>query len=76
MISIPDGPTTERTTTTQASWDNGNYNPRQWEWKPPVSTTTETTFTQTSDVVEPLKGDFKVVCCKFKLKTLNAEFFH
>ena len=40
--------------------DLGDYNPGQWEWKPPTTTTTETTFIETSPIQEPLSGDFKV----------------
>ena len=40
--------------------DSGDYNPGQWEWKPPTTTTTETTFIETSPIQEPLSGDFKV----------------
>ena len=71
---------TPATTTTQWEWkpdndnnndgqwkpdNDGSYNPGQWEWKPPTTTTTETTFIETSNVAEPLSGDYKVVCCKY-----------
>ena len=57
--------TTLSTTTTQWTqgdndYDSGDYNPGQWEWKPPTTTTTETTFIETSDVQQPLSGDYKV----------------
>ena len=61
--------------TTQSQWqpdnqDNGQWKPDnqdngQWEWKPPTTTTTETSFIETSQVAEPLSGDYKVVCCKY-----------
>ena len=61
--------------TTQWEWkpdnqDNGQWKPDnqdngQWEWKPPTTTTTETSFIETSQVAEPLSGDYKVVCCKY-----------
>ncbi len=45
----------------------------QWIWKPPVTTTTETTFIETSNIKEPLNGDYKVVCCKLiLLQELNS----
>ena len=50
-------------------WSDGNQDQGQWEWKPPVTTTTETTFLETSQVKEPISGDYKVVCCKY----LNCE---
>lgn len=46
-------------------WSDGSQDQGQWEWKPPVTTTTETTFIETSQVKEPISGDYKVVCCKF-----------
>ena len=69
---------TPATTTTQWQWkpdndnndgqwkpdNDGSYNPGQWEWKPPTTTTTETTFIETSNVAEPYSGDYKMVCCK------------
>lgn len=62
---------------TSSSGDNGQWqDDGQWggqggggegqdQWKPPVTTTTETSFVETSVVKEPLSGDYKVVCCEF-----------
>ena len=62
-------PATVKPTTQKPSEGNGQWtpdpNPGQWEWKPPTTTTTETSFIETSNVAEPLTGDYKVVCCKF-----------
>merc|ERR1711936_998658 len=76
VISVDDGDKPEPakpkpTTTTQKPADNdqdnnGQWkpdpNPGQWEWKPPTTTTTETSFIETSNVAQPLSGDYKVVC--------------
>ena len=62
-------PATAKPTTQKPSEGNGQWtqdpNPGQWEWKPPTTTTTETSFIETSNVAEPLSGDYKVVYCKF-----------
>ena len=54
------------TTESNGQWQDGQDS-GQWDWKPPASTTTETTFVETSNVKEPLSGDYKVVCCEFEL---------
>ena len=49
--------------------DNGGLtdateaNPDDWELIEVADT--EISFIETSDVAEPLSGDFKVVCCKY-----------
>ena len=62
------------TTSTQSSVSS-----ESWSWSPPSSTqgggwtpwtptttaTTETNFANSSTVLEPLSGDYKVVCCKY-----------
>ena len=70
-------PATAKPTTQKPSEGNGQWtpdpNPGQWEWKPPTTTTTETSFIETSNVAEPLSGDYKVVCCKFFLFTIRTS---
>ena len=82
-------------TTTQSSVTSSE----SWSWSPPASTqgggwtpwtptttaTTETNFADSSSVQEPLIGDYKVVCCKFRgiiytwlkvyAKSLNQNIF-
>jgi len=62
----PAPPKAKPTTEKPDNDNNGQWkpdpNPGQWEWKPPTTTTTETSFIETSNVVEPLSGDYKVVC--------------
>ena len=69
-------PTTESSGQWQDGQDSGQWqdgqDSGQWDWKPPASTTTETTFIETSNVKEPLSGDYKVVCCEFK-QLFNSE---
>merc|ERR1711976_574779 len=67
---VTESTTAKSTSTTQWTWtpenngdyDSGDYNPGQWEWRPPTTTTTETSFIETSHIKEPLSGDYKVVC--------------
>ena len=66
-------PTTQKPSESNGQW-TPDPNPGQWEWKPPTTTTTETSFIETSNVAEPLSGDYKVVCCKFFLFTLLILF--
>jgi len=65
-VGDKDKPATAKPTTQKPSEGNGQWtpdpNPGQWEWKPPTTTTTETSFIETSNVAEPLSGDYKVVC--------------
>ena len=69
----PAKPTTQKPADNDQD-NNGQWkpdpNPGQWEWKPPTTTTTETSFIETSNVAQPLSGDYKVVCCKYKEKIL------
>ena len=62
-------PTTQKPADNDDQDNNGQWkpdpNPGQWEWKPPTTTTTETSFIETSNVAQPLSGDYKVVCCKY-----------
>ena len=71
-------PATAKPTTQKPSESNGQWtpdpNPGQWEWKPPTTTTTETSFIETSNVAEPLSGDYKVVC-KFFLFIIHIILF-
>ena len=61
-------PSTQKPADNDNQDNNGQWkpdpNPGQWEWKPPTTTTTETSFIETSNVAQPLSGDYKVVCCK------------
>ena len=61
-------PSTQKPADNDDQDNNGQWkpdpNPGQWEWKPPTTTTTETSFIETSNVAQPLSGDYKVVCCK------------
>ena len=58
--------------------DNDN-NDGQWKpdnndngrWKPPSTTFKPPTFVKTSNVTEPLSGDYKVVCCKIFYLSFN-----
>ena len=47
-------------------------NPDDWEMievSTSASSSSEgTSFTQTSPILEPLSGDFKVVCCKYEVE--------
>jgi len=68
VISIDDKPepSTQKPADNDDQDNNGQWkpdpNPGQWEWKPPTTTTTETSFIETSNVAQPLSGDYKVVC--------------
>ena len=73
-------PATAKPTTQKPSEGNGQWtpdpNPGQWEWKPPTTTTTETSFIETSNVAEPLSGDYKVVCCKLFFFIKNSYYLN
>jgi len=68
------------TTTTMSTTKSSATSSESWSWSPPASTqgggwtpwtptttaTTETNFADSSSVQDPLSGDYKVVCCKFR----------
>ena len=58
--------------------DNGQWKPGdEHKWVPPSEKKiTNVNFKQTSNVSEPLSGDYKVVCCKIVIFKVHFNYIH
>jgi len=62
-VELPVSGQQDLSSESEADKESNDYDSGEWQWPPPASAT-ETSFIETSDVKEPLSGDYKVICCK------------